>query len=100
MAKDQDILNRFGAHLAESMGAGGTSIPGGAATAPAAAATAGRHEGVSRLRTAAEIAVGRIAPDPNQPRTEFDPAALERLAESLKTHGQLQPVSVRWSEEA
>jgi ParB family chromosome partitioning protein len=42
------------------------------------------------------IEVGRIGPDPSQPRTEFDAESLGRLAESLKTRGQLQPIRVRW----
>ena len=55
--------------------------------------------GFSRLRAAAEIEVGRIVPDPDQPRTEFDPEAIARLAESLKAYGQIQPISVRWSDD-
>jgi ParB family chromosome partitioning protein len=97
MSKDKDLLSRFGANLAESMGAGRVPLPGGAA-APSAAGPS-RHDGCTRLRSAAEIAVDRIVPDPGQPRTEFDPDAIARLAESLKAHGQLQPISVRWSED-
>ena len=40
----------------------------------------------------------KIAPDPDQPREEFDEEALGRLAESLRTRGQLQPIRVRWDE--
>ena len=39
-------------------------------------------------------------PGPDQPRTEFDPEALERLAASLKARGQLQPIRVRWDDQA
>lgn len=53
-------------------------------------------EGRRRLDAACVIRVDRIAADPNQPRTEFDPDALARLAESLRTRGQLQPIRVRW----
>lgn len=42
-----------------------------------------------------EIPVGRVEPDPDHPRTESDPEALERLAGSLATHGQIQPITVR-----
>jgi ParB family transcriptional regulator, chromosome partitioning protein len=94
MAKDKDLLQRFGANLAESMGAGRAATP---AVPPPSAM--GKHDGVSRLRAAAEIEVGRIVADPEQPRTEFDPGAIARLAESLKTHGQIQPISVRWSDD-
>jgi ParB family transcriptional regulator, chromosome partitioning protein len=46
------------------------------------------------------IRVDRLMPDPDQPRTEFDPEALEQLAGSLRTRGQLQPIRARWSAEA
>ena len=36
-----------------------------------------------------------ISPNPNQPRTEFDREALEELAQSIRRHGVLQPLSVR-----
>ena len=99
MAKDRDLLNRFGSNLAESMGANRTPQPDERAGRSPAPVAPSRHEGCSRLRSAAEIEVDRITADPNQPRTEFDPDAIDRLAESLKSHGQLQPISVRWSED-
>lgn len=58
-----------------------------------------RLEGVRADRSASWIAVDRIEADPDQPRTEFDPEDMERLAESLRAKGQLQPIRVRWSEE-
>jgi len=36
-----------------------------------------------------------VDPNPEQPRREFDPAALQQLAESIGQHGVLQPVVVR-----
>ena len=36
-----------------------------------------------------------IQHNPHQPRQEFDPDDLQRLAESIKSHGLLQPVVVR-----
>lgn len=42
------------------------------------------------------IPVDSIVVDPDQPRREPDPEALERLAESLIKHGQLQSIRVRW----
>ncbi|MBM4081149.1 MAG: ParB/RepB/Spo0J family partition protein, partial [Planctomycetes bacterium] len=36
-----------------------------------------------------------IVPSPLQPRKVFDPAALERLVESINENGLLQPVVVR-----
>ena len=45
--------------------------------------------------TVAMIPVGEIEVNPFQPRTEFDPGALNELAESLKVHGLIQPITVR-----
>ena len=42
-----------------------------------------------------EVDVNSISPGPMQPRTKFDEAALENLAESIKTHGIVQPLLVR-----
>jgi ParB family chromosome partitioning protein len=39
-----------------------------------------------------------IDANPNQPRTEFDEDALQELAESIKTHGLIMPVTVRKAE--
>ena len=42
-----------------------------------------------------ELPIERIRPNPEQPRRRFDPAELERLADSIRRHGVLQPVVVR-----
>src|SRR5215510_736142 len=42
-----------------------------------------------------EVDLNLIVPGPMQPRTNFDEAALEGLAESIKTHGIVQPLLVR-----
>ena len=42
-----------------------------------------------------EVDLNLIVPGPMQPRTNFDEAALESLAESIKTHGIVQPLLVR-----
>lgn len=42
-----------------------------------------------------EIAVTDIVPNPSQPRREFDEEALSELADSLRTLGVIQPVTVR-----
>ena len=41
------------------------------------------------------LPVRSIHPNPAQPRTIFRPDALEELAESIRRHGILQPLSVR-----
>jgi ParB family chromosome partitioning protein len=57
-------------------------------------------EGRRRLESASLIRLDRIIPDPDQPRDEFDDEALESLAASLQSRGQLQPIRVRWVESA
>src|SRR4051812_17382633 len=42
-----------------------------------------------------ELPLAEIAPNRDQPRKHFDAAALERLAESVRERGVLQPVLVR-----
>jgi ParB family chromosome partitioning protein len=44
---------------------------------------------------AVELRLSEIEPNKNQPRTYFDETALEELADSIKTHGLLQPIVVR-----
>lgn len=95
------LAARLGANIDESMGArrgsGGSVAPAGfsvAGTDPSAI----RYEGSSRIKGALNIEVDRLAPDPNQPRRHFDDEALQELAASLKTRGQLQPIRVRWDE--
>ena len=41
------------------------------------------------------IPIGMIEPNPFQPRITFDPEALDELAESIRTLGLIQPVTVR-----
>lgn len=41
------------------------------------------------------VPVERIRPNPDQPRRDFDPAALQELAESIKAKGIIQPLIVR-----
>jgi ParB family chromosome partitioning protein len=53
---------------------------------PAASATPGTD--------VREISVAAIKPNRHQPRTEFDPAALEELAASIKAHGLAQALLV------
>lgn len=54
-----------------------------------------RWAGAGRLR-GAWLALDSVSPDPDQPRREFDPEALARLAGSLRDRGQVQPIRVRW----
>jgi ParB family chromosome partitioning protein len=61
----------------------------------ALAGAAERADAVPSGDRVAEIPLDRIHPNPRQPRTEFDEAALLELAESIRAHGVLQPVLVR-----
>ena len=42
-----------------------------------------------------EVPIGLIRANPNQPRREFDPNALEELAESIRQIGIVQPITLR-----
>lgn len=53
--------------------------------------TAAQDDKVSELR---HIKVSEIIADPDQPRRSFDEVALDELADSIKTHGVLQPIVV------
>ena len=96
MSKRDDLTRSLGGNVAESMGQhGGQAIAGAVGTR----SLPPHLQGVTRSKDAARIAVDRIVADPGQPRTEFDPDALERLANSLRSQGQLQAIRVRWAAE-
>ncbi|WP_434620460.1 ParB/RepB/Spo0J family partition protein [Azospirillum sp. B2RO_4] len=73
----------------------------GKATKPAQSATAAARMkdalfGLSRHAPhLVEVPVDRIAPNPNQPRREFDEEELRGLAASIERHGLQQPIGVR-----
>jgi len=52
-------------------------------------------ETINTVNTIADIAIDQIQTNPYQPRTHFDQAALEELAESIKVQGIIQPITVR-----
>ena len=45
-----------------------------------------------------EIELNRISPNPTQPRRRVDAAQIDELAQSIATHGLIQPVVVRSTE--
>lgn len=49
-----------------------------------------------RVNIVLQIPVDHIRPNPNQPRKDFNQEALDELAESIKTHGIIQPITVRY----
>src|SRR3954466_6570658 len=103
MSKLEKLRQSGLGNAAESMGAGvpGRAAPGSAlhgATALGPAALPAHLQGVARNKDAAIIPMHNIGPDPTQPREDFDEDELQKLAESLKTRGQLQPITVYWDE--
>ncbi len=58
----------------------------------------GRHPKPSpfdSISTMTEISLGQIETNPFQPRTRFDQEALNELADSIRTQGIIQPITVR-----
>lgn len=45
--------------------------------------------------TVVEVPLAQVDPNPYQPRSAFEPADLDALAESIRLHGLLQPIVVR-----
>ena len=99
MSKLDEFRRTSMANVAESMGggrAGSGIIPG--EFRPSMPAVSAKLQGVRRRADVSDIPVSKIGRDDDQPRKTFDRPALERLAESLRTRGQLQPIRVRWVE--
>ena len=51
-----------------------------------------KTEGSSNLN---EIPISQIEPNPDQPRRDFDPEAMQELASSIKTLGIIAPITLR-----
>ncbi|MGH6729295.1 MAG: ParB/RepB/Spo0J family partition protein, partial [Sphingomicrobium sp.] len=79
-----------GERPAKGLGRGLSALLG---DAEAAAGSAGQPD--DRKDGVREIEIGRIRPNPEQPRTNFDDAALAQLAQSIADRGLLQPILVR-----
>ena len=99
MGKLDELMKTSRGIASESMGRPQAAAVMNRASAPTAASVPDRLQGIARSKNAAEIPLDKIDRDPDQPREEFEPGALARLAESIRVRGQLQPVQVRWSEE-
>lgn len=41
------------------------------------------------------LGIGQLSPNPDQPRTYFDPKYINELSDSIKQHGLIQPILVR-----
>ena len=58
-------------------------------------APASTNDSESGLRAERRVAIDRIVPNPNQPRRDFDPVALQELADSIRQKGVIQPLVLR-----
>ncbi len=92
MASIGDMLDRVGGNLDESMGVRDTDLRPTLAPVPDT-----KDVGRRPLRSVGRVDVGQVVPDPDQPRAEFSDEALDRLAASIRDHGQLAPIRVRWA---
>ncbi len=63
------------------------------AAKPANAAGAPSNE--DRARGIREVEIGRIRPNPSQPRIDFDEESIAELADSIAARGVLQPILLR-----
>lgn len=59
------------------------------------AAPAPPREAAAPAHATTELRTSDIAPNPEQPRRRFDESELERLADSIRRYGVLQPIVVR-----
>ena len=93
--KAKSLLNGIGDGLADSIG-----VRAGESTVPIYRQSNGAPPvgDFVRNRSAGDIEVDKVVPDPDQPRKEFDPESIERLARSIKDNGQIQPIRVRWND--
>ena len=80
MSKLNDILGKYTSTIHESIG------------------VRPRDVGTRALVNVKSIDLGRIEPDPDQPRKTFDEAELLELAASLRRQTQLTPALVRYDQ--
>jgi ParB family chromosome partitioning protein len=74
---------------AKGLGMGLQALLGEAAKSPSSDAPPPSRGGVR------EIEIGRIRPNPAQPRVHFDEDSLDELADSIRERGVLQPILLR-----
>jgi ParB family chromosome partitioning protein len=73
----------------KGLGMGLSALLGDAPRAPAAEGAPDNRGGVR------EIEIGRIRPNPNQPRIQFSEESIDELADSIAERGVLQPILLR-----
>ena len=80
----------------EQLGKGLRALLGNIEKVDSNQATEVKQEVVKELsKGVAEISISEIEPNPFQPRTDFDQDELLELVQSIKTHGIIQPITVR-----
>lgn len=94
MSTTQERLNDVRHLLEESLGVRQNDVRPRLSPVPSA-----RDIGRRPIRGFGRIEIDQIAPDPEQPRTEFNGESMTALADNLRSKGQLHPLHVRWSEE-
>lgn len=93
MASISNILSGITDHLDESMGAVPNERRARLSPVPSK-----KDVGRKRRNNVGSVDVDLVTPDPDQPRKEFSQESIARLAESLRSQGQLQPIRARWSD--
>jgi ParB family chromosome partitioning protein len=93
MNKRDELMKGLG-NMRESMGDFEGVVRGAPAVGPRLMPA--HLVGVVRSKDVSQIAIDRIDRDPGQPREDFEQEGLERLAQSLRQRGLLQPLRVRW----
>lgn len=88
----QPKKSSLGRGLGSLIGAGAGAKPG--APAPAEPITSSTPVPVQPPGIQ-DVPVAQVAPNPRQPRREFDQRGIEELAESIRAEGLMQPVVVR-----
>lgn len=100
MSKIDKLFASIGGNMRASLGARTTPAPAPTTTAKVMpTTTASPRDGVRANRAAGYVDLKQVVADPNQPRREFEPGAIEALAASIKSKGILQPLRVRWEPE-
>lgn len=95
MASTRNALRDITSNVDESMGVRQTERQ--PRLSPVASA---KDIGRTPLRKFGTLSLDQIAPDPDQPRTEFDEEEIQNLAGSISSRiGQLHPIRVKWNEQ-
>src|SRR3954452_3170811 len=95
MALKDKLTAQLGDRMRASMGAGRESGPPGT-TAPTSSPAGGKFDGFKAYRDAKLVPLDKLTADPDQPRKVFSDEAIDRLADSLRSRGMLQPIRARW----